>query len=68
MVPRGIYRWLELKEGPTAWYVRIDRSSGEWDTLTFPQYLEEKCVPPFWDLPLKDDHLNGVMGELGGGS
>lgn len=58
---RGLYRWAESAHGVEAWWARIDKTHGEWATLSKDQYVAEGCQPDFWDLPMKDDHLANVI-------
>jgi hypothetical protein len=65
---RGLYRWAENNLGAEIWWARIDRSHGEWATLTEEQYVIQGCQPDFWDLPLRDDHLASVIANNAGTS
>lgn len=62
-VSGGVYRWVEVREGVEIWQARIDRSRGEWATITQEGYEAENLTPNFWDLPLKDDYLQEVLNE-----
>lgn len=65
---RGLYRWAETRDGIDVWLARIDRSQGEWATLSLEEYQRERISPAFDDLPLKEEHLGRVIANNGGTS
>jgi|GEM_PF-5735014 len=65
---RGLYCWSEALNGIETWYARVDRSAGEWETLSAAEYKSLGASPTFDDLPLREDYLQGLIANNGGTS
>ena len=58
---RSLWRWWETKEGADVWWARVEERPGAWRDVPQAEYERAGLEPPFWDLPLKDEYLEGAM-------
>src|SRR5689334_1703957 len=62
LMARGMYRWWE-GEGPSeVWLARVELEPGVWEDVRLPEYEAGATQPPFWDLPLKEEYFERLLG------
>jgi len=58
---RGLWRWVDETGGVDRWFARVELRRGEWADVEQEHYEEDRCPPPFWQLPLREDYLSEVQ-------
>ncbi len=58
---RGIWRWVDESNGADTWLARVETQPGQWADVHIAEYEHQAYQPPFWQLPLKEDHFSGAM-------
>ena len=59
---RGMWRWWEGPDGSEVWWAHVEFVPGRWGDMLLAEYESRGCQPSFWQLPLKDEYLEGVIG------
>lgn len=60
---RGVYRHFEEVGEHDIWRARVEISRGEWVDFEHAAYDRDAIQPPFWDLPLEEDHIAATLGD-----
>jgi len=58
---RGLWRWCEEMDGTDVWRARVEIRHGEWADIEQASYESQAIQPPFWELPLKEEHVPDVI-------
>jgi len=60
-MPRGMWRWVAETGGKDRWFARVEVKLGEWADVEQARYEMDGLQPPFWNLPLQQDYMAGVL-------